>query len=67
MRCIILRQKQKLMQYDEHKLRSLSVSEQEIAFQMKKFEKNCLNLYNAINLKFKYVFALLSLQFTINY
>ncbi len=55
------------MQYDEHKLRSLDVSEQEIASQMKKFKKNCLNLYNAINLKFKYMFALLSLQFIINY
>ena len=67
MRCIVLRQEQKLMQYDEHKLRSLDVSEQEIASQMKKFEKNCLNLYNAMNLDFKYMLALLSLQFTINY
>jgi hypothetical protein len=33
---------------------------------MKKFEKNYLDLYNAINLKFEYVLALLSLQFTIN-
>jgi len=32
MRCVVLRQKQKLMQYDEHKLRSLNMSEQEIAF-----------------------------------
>jgi hypothetical protein len=55
------------MQYNEHKLRSLNVSEQEIASQMKKFEKNYLNLYNAINLEFKYVFALLSLQFIVNY
>ncbi len=31
MRRIILRQEQKLMQYNKHKLRSLNVSEQEIA------------------------------------
>jgi len=43
------------------------VSEQEIASQMKKFEKNYLDLYNVVNLEFKYVFALLLLQFTINY
>ncbi len=55
------------MQYNEHKLRSLDVSEQKIAFQMKKFEKNYLDLYNAMNSKFKYVFALLSLQFIVNY
>ena len=66
MRRIVLKQKQKLMQYDEHKLRSLSVSEQEIAFQMKKLKKNCLNLYNVVNLRFEYVFALLSLQFIVN-
>jgi len=54
------------MQYDEHKLRSLGVSEQEIASQMKKFEKNCLDLYNAMNLEFEYVLALLSLQFIVN-
>ena len=34
---------------------------------MKKFEKNYLDLYNVVNLEFKYVFALLLLQFTINY
>ncbi len=67
MRCVVLRQKQKLMQYGEHKLRSLNVNEQEIAFQMKKFEKNCLNLYNVVNLEFEYMFALLSLQFIVNY
>jgi len=50
------------MQYDEHKLRK-----QEIASQMKKFEKYCLNLYNVVNLEFKYMFALLSLQFIVNY
>ncbi len=66
MRYIVLRQKQKLMQYGKHKLRSLNVSEQEIAFQIKKFEKNCLNLYNVVNSKFEYVLALLSLQFTIS-
>ncbi len=66
MRRIVLRQEQKLMQYGEHKLRNLSVSEQEIASQMKKFEKNCLDLYNIVNLEFKYVFALLSLQFIVN-
>jgi len=55
------------MQYNEHKLRNLSVSEQKIASQMKKFEKNCLDLYNVVNLKFKYVLALLSLQLIINY
>jgi len=54
------------MQYGEHKLRSLGVSEQEIAFQMKKFEKNCLDLYNVVDLEFEYVFALLSLQFIVN-
>ncbi len=43
------------------------MSEQEIASQMKKFEKNYLDLYNVVNLEFKYVFALLLLQFTINY
>ena len=64
---IVLRQEQKLMQYDKHKLRNLNVSEQEIASQMKKFEKNCLDLYNVVNLKFKYVFTLLSLQFIVNY
>ncbi len=32
MRCVVLRQKQKLMQYNEHKLRNLSVNKQEIAF-----------------------------------
>jgi len=31
MRRIILRQEQKLMQYNKHKLRNLNVSEQEIA------------------------------------
>jgi len=67
MRRIVLRQEQKLMQYGEHELRSLNVSEQELASQMKKFEKNCLDLYNAINLEFKYVLALLSLQFIVNY
>ena len=55
------------MQYNKHKLRSLNINEQEIASQIKKFEKNCLKLYNAINSKFKYMFALLLLQFTINY
>jgi len=67
MRCVVLKQKQKLMQYSEHELRSLDVSEQEIASQMKKFEKNCLDLYNAIDLEFEYVLALLSLQFIVNY
>ncbi len=55
------------MQYNKHKLRNLDVSEQEIASQMKKFEKNCLDLYNVVNLEFKYVLALLSLQFIVNY
>ncbi len=55
------------MQYNEHKLKSLNVSEQEIASQIKKFEKNCLNLYNVINLEFNYLLALLSLQFIVNY
>ncbi len=55
------------MQYNERKLRNLNVNEQKIASQMKKFEKNCLDLYNFVNLKFKYVFALLLLQFIINY
>jgi len=62
MRCVVLRQKQKLMQYNKYKLRSLDISEQEIASQIKKFEKNCLNLYNVINLEFEYVLALLLLQ-----
>jgi len=54
------------MQYNKHKLRNLSVDEQEIAFQIKKFEKNYLDLYNVVNLEFKYIFTLLLLQFTIN-
>jgi len=53
------------MQYNKHKLRNLNISKQEIASQIKKFEKNCLNLYNVINLKFRYVFALLLLQFIV--
>jgi len=55
------------MQYNEYKLRSLNVNEQEIAFQIKKFKKNCLDLYNVVNLEFEYVLALLSLQFIVNY
>jgi len=55
------------MQYNKYKLRNLSISEQEIAFQMKKFKKNYLDLYNIVNLEFKYMFALLLLQFIVNY
>ncbi len=67
MRYIVFKQKQKLMQYNEHKLRNLNINKQEIAFQIKKFEKNCLNLYSIVNLEFEYMFALLSLQFIVNY
>jgi hypothetical protein len=32
MRCIVLKQKQKLMQYNDYKLRNLNINKQEIAF-----------------------------------
>jgi len=54
------------MQYNKYKLRNLNINEQKIVSQIQKFEKNCLDLYNIVNLKFKYMLTFLLLQFIVN-
>ena len=65
MQRVVFRQEQKIMSYKKYEFKNLYIIESDIAKKIKKFEKNCLDFENVVNLKYQYVFAKLSLYYCV--